>query len=85
MLTRLSRALRPAGWLLLAFHVGDEIVHLDERWGHRVSVDFHFFQPDELVALLKDVGFAVGEIVERAAYPSVEYPSRRAYVFAEKT
>jgi hypothetical protein len=84
VLTRLSRTLRPAGWLLLAFHVGDEIVHLDEWWGHRVSVDFHFFQPDELVALLKDVGFAVGEIVERAAHPSVEYPSRRAYVFAAR-
>jgi hypothetical protein len=30
------------------------------------------------------VGFVVEEVVEREPYPNVEYPSRRAYVFARK-
>src|SRR5262245_27781419 len=35
------RALRPGGLLLLAFHIGDETIHLDEWWGHKVCVDFY--------------------------------------------
>src|SRR5262249_40651509 len=41
-LRELHRVLCPGGLLLLAFHVGTETIHLDELWGHQVSVDFHF-------------------------------------------
>ncbi len=70
--------------LLLAFHVGDGLVHLDEWWGQRVSVDFHFFRAEEMSSFLEEVGFRIVEIVERAPYPDVEHQSRRAYLFAEK-
>src|SRR5258706_10276051 len=43
-LRELRRALRPGGLLLLAFHLGQEIRHLDERWGKQVSVDFLLFE-----------------------------------------
>jgi hypothetical protein len=33
---------------------------------------------------LEATGFTEIEVVERDPYPDVEYPSRRAYVFARK-
>ena len=42
----------PGGLLLVAFHIGDETIHLDEWWGHPVSVDFFFLRPDEIARFL---------------------------------
>ena len=84
VLGELKRTLRPGGLLLMAFHIGDDVVHLDEWWGQQVSVDFVCFRPEEMQSFLWDAGFDVGEIVEREPYPDVEHPSRRAYIFAEK-
>ena len=83
-LAEMKRVLRPSGVLLLAFHVGDETVHLDEWWGQRVSVDFLFFRPEEISDSLRAAGFEIEEIVEREPYPDVEHQSRRAYIFAKK-
>jgi SAM-dependent methyltransferase len=84
VLTEMRRVLRPGGLLLLAFHIGDDLLHLDEWWGQRVSVDFLFFRPEEMTGFLKEAGFQVVEVVERGPYPGVEHQSRRAYLFAEK-
>lgn len=83
-LTELWRVLRPGGLLLLVFHIGDETIHLDEWWGHKVSVDFHFFRTDDIAANLRAAGFEIEEIIERDPYPDVEYQSRRAYIFARR-
>jgi len=79
-----KRVLQPDGLLLVAFHIGQEIVHLDEWWDRQVSVDFVFFQPDEMTGYLKAAGFEVEEVIERPPYENVEHPSRRAYIFAKK-
>ena len=84
VLGELGRILKPGGTLLVAFHIGDEVVHLDEWWGQNVSVDFVFFRPDEMTGFLKLAGFQIVEVLEREPYPDVEHQSRRAYVFAEK-
>ena len=44
-LQELKRVLRPQGVLLLAFHIGKEVVHRNEWWGKPVSVDFVFYRP----------------------------------------
>ena len=84
-LQELKRVLRPQGVLLLAFHIGQEIKHLDEWWGKKVSLDFLFFETEEVKSYLAEAGFELEEIIERDPYPeTVEYQSRRAYIFAKK-
>ena len=83
-LGELRRVLRPGGLLLLAFHIGDEVIHLDEWWGHEVCVDFYFFRPEEMAHALRTAGFEIEEIIEREPYPDVEHQSRRAYIFARR-
>jgi ubiquinone/menaquinone biosynthesis C-methylase UbiE len=84
-LREFNRVLRPKGVLLLTFHIGQEIKHLDEWWGKKVSVDFFFFETEEMKNYLVTAGFELEEVVERDPYPeAVEYQSRRAYIFARK-
>jgi SAM-dependent methyltransferase len=78
------RVLRPGGRLLVAFHIGDETVHLDEWWGHKVNVDFFFFRSDEIARHLRKAGFEIEELIERDPYAEVEHQSRRSYVFARR-
>jgi len=83
-LIEIKRVLRAGGLLLLACHIGDDVLHFDEWWGQKVSVDFFFFRPEEMRGYLESAGFTVEEIIEREPYPEVEHQSRRAYLFAKK-
>jgi ubiquinone/menaquinone biosynthesis C-methylase UbiE len=83
-LRELRRVLKTGGVLLLTFHIGNEVVHRDDWWEKPVCLDFYFFQTEEMKAYLKEAGFALEEVIERDPYPDVEYPSRRAYLFARK-
>lgn len=76
------RVLADDGLMLLAFHIGDETVHLDEMWGKPVNLDFRFHQPDDVIASLKSANLIVTESVEREPYEDAEYPSRRCYLLA---
>ncbi len=84
-LQELKRVLRPKGVLLLAFHIGQGITHLDEFLDKEVSLDFFFFETEEVKDYLKTAGFELEEAIERDPYPEgVEYQSRRACIFARK-
>jgi SAM-dependent methyltransferase len=84
-LEELRRVLRPGGVLLMTFHVGDEIRHVGELWGQQVSLDFIFFEREEMKEFLATAGFVMDEVIERDPYPpEIEVQTRRAYIFAHK-
>lgn len=84
-LRELRRVLRPGGVLLLTFHIGREVKRVDELLGTDVSMDFFFFETEEVKGYLLTAGFELEEVIERDPYPAaVEYQSRRAYLFARK-
>jgi len=83
-LQELKRVLCPKGVLLLTFHIGQQILHREEWWGKKVSLDFIFFEVEEMKGYLKTAGFELKEAIERDPYPDVEYQSRRAYIFTRK-
>jgi SAM-dependent methyltransferase len=72
------------GVLLVTFHIGEEVVHLDEWWEKPVDLDFAYYQPEEMESWLKEAGFELEETLVREPNPEVEYASRRAYLFARK-
>lgn len=77
------RVLMPGGLALISFHIGDQVVHLDELFGAPVSLDFRFHVPAGISAALRGARLSVIEHVEREPYPEVEYPSRRCYLLAK--
>lgn len=83
-LRELNRVLRPKGILLLTFHIGTQIVHLEEWWEKPVHLDFIFYETEEMKGNLQQAGFEVLEAIERDPYPEIEHQSRRAYLFAQK-
>lgn len=88
VLAAMRAALRPGGLLLAAFHLEDESfhdMHLNEMWGHAVSLDFMFFRRDELEWFFRSAGFALRLSAVRAPYRDVEVQTRRAYLLAEVT
>jgi ubiquinone/menaquinone biosynthesis C-methylase UbiE len=81
----MARVLRPGGVLLLAFHIGDEALHVEELWGQPIQMSFFLFQPERIRQHLESAGLHVEEIVERDPYaPDVEHQTRRAYILARK-
>lgn len=79
------RVLKPGGWMLLSFHIGNETFHLDQWWEKEVSLDFYFFQPDLICSLLINSGFLVHESISRTPYPEhIEHQSHRAYIFSQR-
>ena len=79
----MGRVLRPGAPLLVAFHVGDETVHVDELFGIQASCDFLFHPVERVEDAMRDAGLGEVEAIVRDPYPQ-EHPTRRAYVFARK-
>lgn len=85
VMREMRRVLRPGGWLLLSFHIGEEIEHVEDLWGCAVSLDFYFFRTERVTGDLQAAGFEIEKVIERGPYaPEVEYQSHRAYIFARK-
>jgi ubiquinone/menaquinone biosynthesis C-methylase UbiE len=81
----MERVLQPGGLLLLAFHIGGDVLRPEELFGQSVSMEFYHFERALIERLLTDAGFRLEDVVERGPYaPEVEYQSRRAYIFARK-
>ena len=80
-----NRVLNKGGHFLFSFHVGEETVHFDKANDIDVDIDLHFLQTDRILTLLRDTKFRIIDTVERLPYPDVEYATKRAYVWAEKS
>jgi len=84
VLSEFWRVLRPGGEVLLAFHVGDEIRHVDTLWEQPVSLDFIFYQRAWIEEQLRAAGFEIVESMERDPYEGFEVATQRAYIRARK-
>jgi SAM-dependent methyltransferase len=82
VMVQLRRVLALGGLALLSFHMGDQVVHVDDLFGAPVSLDFRFHAPHTVIEALRAAHFAVIERVEREPYEGAEYPSRRCYLLA---
>jgi SAM-dependent methyltransferase len=83
-LIEMKRVLRPGGVLLVTFHIGQEVKHLEEWWEKPVNLDFAFYEPAEMQNWLNEAGYDLEETLVREPNPEVEVATRRAYVFARK-
>jgi hypothetical protein len=77
------RVLHAGGILLLSFHVGSQVVHVENFLETSAILDFTFFEPLEVEATLRKVGFTSIDVRVREPY-DCEYPSKRCYIFARK-
>lgn len=77
----MHRVLSDDGVLLLSFHVGTEVIRAENFLDTNAALDFTFFEPSQIEAALRTVGFDWVDIRVRAPYDT-EHPSRRGYGFA---
>ncbi|MBV9617182.1 MAG: class I SAM-dependent methyltransferase [Ktedonobacteraceae bacterium] len=78
------RVLQPGGLTLLSFHRGQQEQHVDTLWDKQLSLDFTFFECDEMEGYLREAGYVVEERRERGYYPRIEVETQRGYVLARK-
>lgn len=78
-----GRVLAPGGQLLLAFQVGDERVHLDQAYGHPVSIDAYRLSPDRIADLLADAGLVVHTSISREPVEREKTP--QGYLMASRS
>ena len=83
-LKEIERVLVDKGELLFTFHIGDNIVHLDNFLDHQVEIDFHFFEVAKIKNILAETGLEIVDIIVRQPYKEVEYQSERAYIWTQK-
>jgi ubiquinone/menaquinone biosynthesis C-methylase UbiE len=77
-----SRVLAAGGYLALAFQVGNERVHIEQGYGHSVSLDAYRMDPNESTDLLASAGLIVKARLVRQ--PDVSEKVQQAYLLAQK-
>jgi SAM-dependent methyltransferase len=81
VLREFRRALRSGGALLVAVHVGEGEIHVDDFRGSEVAVDATLFGRDELVGHVEEAGFAIASVSQRPPEDD-EYRADKLYVLA---
>jgi SAM-dependent methyltransferase len=78
------RVLRPGGWALLAFQVGEQPRRFDELFGAQVALTFHRRQPDAVARLLDEAGLESYAGIVRAADDDGLESTPQAYLIARR-
>ncbi|WP_369391489.1 class I SAM-dependent methyltransferase [Streptomyces sp. CG1] len=78
------RTLLPGGHALLAFQTSTEPgqLHLPERFGHEIDLDYYWRTPDQVSALLTEAGLELVATARRE--PTGEENRARAFVLARR-
>lgn len=79
-----ARVLVPGGLVAVAFHVGGELVRVEEMFGATTSLDFYFHEPEGVTRALVDAGFTLEARLDREPYPGAEHASKRSYLLARR-
>jgi ubiquinone/menaquinone biosynthesis C-methylase UbiE len=79
----IRRTVRPAGLVLVSFHIGSEVTHRTEWWGRQVDLNFRFFEMAMIIEALEKAGLVLEATLERVSY-SPEVETRRAYLLARR-
>ncbi len=77
--TELCRVLRPGGPLLISFHIGEGVTHIDTWFEKPVSLGFTFFGLAEMAGYASEAGLELETTWVRPAYP-FEVQTERAYL-----
>jgi len=83
-LSEMRRVLKRKGSLLLAFHLGEDVIHMTDFHDHPVDFEATLFRIEEMTGYAKAAGLNLQHAMERDPYPEVEYQSRRGYILAAK-
>ncbi|MFP3393873.1 hypothetical protein SB782_34420, partial [Brevibacillus sp. SIMBA_076] len=77
-----ARVVRPGGVLLLAFQVGEEVVHLTHAYGHALELHTRRQVPERVRSRLAEAGFTVQAELTRQPVPPEKSP--QGYVLARR-
>lgn len=67
-LSEVKRILSQNGEFLFSFHIGNEIVSLDNFLDKDVNIKFQFFEVDIIKTIIEEVGFDIIDIIKRKQY-----------------
>lgn len=81
--SELNRVVEPGGLVVVAFHVGQEVRHVTDWWGHGVDLEFRFLEIATVTRHLELAGLRVEAVLERSPYAE-EVATRRAYLLARR-
>ena len=77
-----ARVLRPGGWLLLGFQLGDDVVHLTRGYGHEIELHTRRQDLDRVLARLRAAGFT--PVAEVRRHPRPPERSPQGFVLASR-
>lgn len=81
--SEMLRVLKPGGTLFLSFHIGNEMVFVEDFLESGAALEFSTFAVADIQSALQTAGFSRIEIHQRPPYET-EYPTDRCYIFARK-
>ncbi len=83
VLQEVKRILINDGELLLGFHLGNEIIELNNFLDKEVNIKFQLFEMDKLIEIIQQEGYKIIDILKRHPYKQ-EHQTERGYIWLKK-